>query len=85
MHTHFIRRRSGAIRLSVILISITVNGEHRRFEAPLTCAGLVAALGLTGKRVAFECNGEIVPRSTLQAHALADGDKIEIVVAVGGG
>lgn len=43
------------------------------------------ALGLTGKRVALECNGEIVPRSALESQPLNDGDKIEIVVAVGGG
>jgi len=42
-------------------------------------------LGLSGKRVALECNGEIVPRSALDSHVLNDGDKIEIVVAVGGG
>lgn len=68
-----------------VLISITVNGEARRFEQPLTCAGLIAALELTGKRVALECNGEIVPRGRHAEHALTDGDKVEIVVAVGGG
>lgn len=67
------------------MISITLNGEHRQFDSQLTCAGLVAALGLVGKRVALECNGEIVPRSALASHMLGDGDQIEIVVAVGGG
>jgi sulfur carrier protein len=67
------------------LISVTVNGDSRQFEPPLTCAGLIAALGLAGKRIALECNGEIVPRSALAGQAIADGDKIEIVVAVGGG
>jgi sulfur carrier protein len=67
------------------VISVTVNGDPRQFKPPLTCAGLVTALGLAGKRVAVECNGEIVPRSALDARALANGDKIEIVVAVGGG
>ena len=67
------------------LICVTVNGASRQFEQPLTCAGLVTALGLAGKRVALECNGQIVPRSALGAQSLADGDKIEIVVAVGGG
>ena len=67
------------------MISIRVNGEARQFQAPLTCAGLIAALELAGKRVALECNGEIVPRGRHAAHTLADGDKIEIVVAVGGG
>jgi sulfur carrier protein len=67
------------------LICVTVNGDSRQFDHPLTCAGLVTALGLAGKRVALERNGEIVPRSALDAQPLANGDKIEIVVAVGGG
>ena len=67
------------------LIRVTVNGDSRQFEPPLTGAGLVRVLGLAGKRVALECNGEIVPRSALETQAIADGDRIEIVVAVGGG
>ena len=67
------------------MISITVNGESRQFPAPLTCASLIAALALAGKRVALECNGEIVPRGRHADHVLADGDKVEIVAAVGGG
>lgn len=66
-------------------ISIAVNGELRQFSQPLTCADLIVALGLGGKRVALECNGEIVPRGRHGAHQLAAGDKIEIVAAVGGG
>ena len=66
-------------------MTLTVNGEVRQFPQPLDCAGLIAALGLTGKRVALERNGEIVPRGRHAGQALADGDKIEIVVAVGGG
>ena len=66
-------------------LCLTVNGEHRRFCAPLTCASLVEALALGGRRIAFERNGEIVPRSRLAETALADADTVEIVVAVGGG
>ena len=40
---------------------------------------------LTGKRVAVERNGEIVPRSQYAQIDLRDGDQLEIVVAVGGG
>ena len=67
------------------MISITVNGEARQFELALNCAELLARLDLAGKRVALERNGEIVPRSRLGAQMLADGDLLEIVVAVGGG
>jgi sulfur carrier protein len=69
----------------VPVIRLSVNGESRQFPQPLTCAGLIAALGLTGQRVAIECNGEIVPRGRHAEHSLTDGDNIEIVVAVGGG
>jgi sulfur carrier protein len=67
------------------VISLTVNGEPRRFDAPLTAAQLIARLELGGKRVALERNGEIVPRGRLEQQMLSDGDRVEIVVAVGGG
>jgi sulfur carrier protein len=67
------------------VISITVNGERRQFNAPLNCAELLARLAIAGKRVALERNGEIVPRSRFPEQILADGDTLEIVVAVGGG
>ncbi len=67
------------------MIALTVNGETRRFEPPLNCRQLLDQLSLAGKRVALERNGEIVPRSRLGAQMLADGDRLEIVVAVGGG
>lgn len=66
-------------------MQIVVNGEARSFSAPLSVAQLVESLDLTGKRIAVEKNGEIVPRSRHAETALADGDRLEIVVAVGGG
>ncbi len=67
------------------MIELVVNGEPRSFPAPLTLAQLVDALDLSGKRIAIEKNGEIVPRSRHAETALASGDRLEIVVAVGGG
>ena len=66
-------------------IALIINGEQRRFAAPLTIAGLIEKLELSGKRIALERNGEIVPRGSFAHHSLADGDRLEIVVAVGGG
>ncbi len=51
----------------------------------MTVAALLEALGYAGKRIAVERNGEIVPRGRHVDTGLADGDQIEIVVAVGGG
>ncbi len=67
------------------MITLSINGENCQFTAPLTLAGLVTELELTGKRIAIERNGEIVPRSQHANTPLADGDRLEIVVAVGGG
>jgi sulfur carrier protein len=67
------------------MVTITINGERREFAEPLRFAQLIEALGLAGKRIAVERNGEIVPRGQFAAHAIADGDRLEIVVAVGGG
>ena len=51
----------------------------------VTVAQLVESLDLTGKRIAIEKNGEIIPRSQHAETRLASGDRLEIVVAVGGG
>ena len=62
-----------------------MNGAAHRFERPLVVEELVARLELTGKKIAVERNGEIVPKSAHAATQVADGDALEIVVAVGGG
>jgi len=68
------------------LIQLTINGNPRNFEqAALTVSELVATLGLEGKRLAIERNGEIIPRSLFIETPLNTGDKLEIVGAVGGG
>ncbi len=67
------------------MLELKINGEARQFPASLTVAGLIDALGYTGKRIAIECNGEIVPKSQHALTQLLSGDQLEIVVAVGGG
>ena len=65
-------------------LSLTVNGEPRKV-ARGTIADLVRSLELDPAKVAVERNGVIVPRSTLAAATLAEGDTLEIVHFVGGG
>ena len=68
------------------LIELTINGNARSFDAAdFTVAQLVSKMGLEGKRLAIERNGEIVPRGAFAETPLASGDKLEIVGAVGGG
>lgn len=63
---------------------IRVNGESRELPAGTTLAALIERLQLGG-RLAAERNGEIVPRSMHAVTTLAEGDRIEIVRAIGGG
>ena len=67
------------------MIHVTVNGEPRQFDRELTVAQLLDAMALANRRVALERNGEIVPRSRFPEQRLENGDRLEIVVAVGGG
>ena len=66
-------------------MNISINGETKQVMDGLTAAELVDQMGLAGRRIAMEVNLEIVPRSRYEKHAFQDGDKIEIVHAVGGG
>ncbi len=65
--------------------SITLNGETRPIEPGTTVAALVAQLDLSGKRLAVEVNGAVVPRSAHPDRELKPGDRVEIVHAIGGG
>jgi sulfur carrier protein len=81
------------------MIQLIVNGQSRCFPARdraeaqdddssgrgLNITQLLEHMGLQGKRIAVERNGEIVPRSKFGQPMLVDGDRLEIVVAVGGG
>jgi sulfur carrier protein len=64
---------------------ILLNGERREFPAPLTISTLLQSTGYGERRVAVEVNMEIVAKSRHAAHALADGDRVEIIQAIGGG
>lgn len=66
-------------------LTATVNGLAVDLSTIMSIADLLAERGLAGKRVAVERNGEIVPRSEHSDIKLTHGDRIEIVMAVGGG
>lgn len=67
------------------MIQVTVNGEKQALQPNTTVLDLVESLQLTGKRIAVEMNGEIVPKSQHANTPLTEGAQLEIVVAVGGG
>jgi sulfur carrier protein len=64
---------------------LQINGKPQQIPPNITVENLIATLHLEGKRFAIELNGEIVPKNRHAATALSEGDKLEVVVAVGGG
>jgi len=66
-------------------MKIVVNGQERALASPATVAALLDELGMADRRVAVEVNQEIVPRSRHGEFRLQDSDRVEVVVAIGGG
>src|ERR1700748_3475509 len=66
-------------------VEITLNGEARQLDGPLSVKGLLESLGLDPAKIAVERNLEIVPRSTYDQVAVGQGDRLEIVHFIGGG
>jgi sulfur carrier protein len=66
-------------------MDIFVNGKPHTCPADSTVADLIEQLELTGKRLAVERNQTLIPRSLHAMTRLQEGDRLEIVVAVGGG
>jgi sulfur carrier protein len=67
------------------VITVTLNGETRALDGPVSVSGLLVTLGLEGRKVAVERNEAIVPRSRYAETWLASGDSLEIVHFIGGG
>jgi sulfur carrier protein len=66
-------------------IVITVNGERHAVAAGTTALEMVERLGLAGRPVAVEVDGEVVPRARLAGCGFGGGERVEIVTFVGGG
>lgn len=66
-------------------MEIQLNGMRRELAAGETVAGLISGLSLADGRVAVEINGVVVPKSEHERRRLAEGDRVELIGAIGGG
>lgn len=66
-------------------MQIHLNGELRQVASGTSLALLLDTEALAGRRVAIELNGEIIPRGRHAERSLEEGDRVEIVHALGGG
>lgn len=66
-------------------MEISINGENHAFNGPISLKQLVSKLGLDNKRLAIEVNQAIITRGDYATYQLKEGDRVEIVRAIGGG
>ncbi|MBN9570634.1 MAG: sulfur carrier protein ThiS [Alphaproteobacteria bacterium] len=66
-------------------LAITINGEARTIDTPVSVQQLLVSLGLEPAKIAVERNLEIVPRSRYGEIVVGAGDNFEIVHFIGGG
>ena len=67
------------------MISLTVNGKPRDLDGPQLLAEYLDSLGVTQQHIAVAYNGTVIPKGEIHTVTLNDGDRLEIVRAVGGG
>ena len=68
------------------MIKITLNGQQRDFPEHISLIGVLESLGVSdASHIAVAHNGEVMRREDLGDIELSDGDRIEVVRAVGGG
>jgi sulfur carrier protein len=68
-------------------VIVTINGERRQVAASATVASVIESMDVTpgARGVAVALDGEVVTRSRWSDTELAEGARIEIVAAIGGG
>jgi len=67
------------------MIAVCINGQEREVSDTMTLRDYVDTLDVDIRRIAVAHNGMVVRREELSSVTMAEGDKVEIVRAVGGG
>lgn len=62
-----------------------LNGDAYDIECEFTVQTLLEHLDLERRRVAVALNSKVVPRSRFDRTRIAEGDRVEVIQAVGGG
>ncbi|MBM3948569.1 MAG: sulfur carrier protein ThiS [SAR202 cluster bacterium] len=67
------------------MITVQVNGKERPLDSSMPLTEFLESLGIPQKNFAVAHNGVVLRRTELGDVVLRDGDRLEIVRAVGGG
>jgi len=66
-------------------MKVFLNGKQTNVNNNITAQQLIYVMGYQDKRIALEINGEVIPKSKYSNRIIVENDKVEIIVAVGGG
>ena len=66
-------------------IEIFINGDLKKFPREINIVSVLESLNISSKHIAIEINESLIFRSDWEKTNLEDGDKVEIVKAIGGG
>jgi len=66
-------------------MNIILNNESDKVHDGMTIKELLDDKKIHTKFIAIEINKKIIPKSSYYKHKLNEGDKIEIITAIGGG
>lgn len=67
------------------MIEVTLNGEKRQFETPITIEDMIVSLGFRPQWVVVELNAQPLIKEDYSSIKISSGDHIELVRAVAGG
>lgn len=67
------------------MITIKINGEDKELSSPLSLKEILERFQFPQQATAIALNQEVVPKSEQDQVRVKEGDRIEIVRAVGGG
>jgi sulfur carrier protein len=66
-------------------MKVILNGKQNNLDNNITAQQLLSEMGYQDKRIALEINGEVTPKAEYSNKIIVENDKVEIIVAVGGG
>ena len=66
-------------------VKFQLNGQSQEAPGPLSVGALLERFDLQGRRVAVAINTRVVPKSQFASAEVREGDRVEVIQAVGGG
>lgn len=67
------------------MIKALINGKETELESEITVSKLLETYKLPAEGVAVAINSDIVSRPTFGSTCIQEGDKVELIRAIGGG